>query len=252
MMLSRDTRPVLGTAIDVVTVDGAVRRIAAWANERASRVVCVCNAHSVVSARQDPSFAAALAAADLATPDGAPVAWMLRRLGAADQPRVSGPDLMLAYCDHAAALGEPIFLYGSTEASLAALRSNLEGRWPGLVIAGAVAPPFRPPTPGEDAVDVERINRSGARTVWVSLGCPKQELWMAAHRGRVQAVMIGVGAAFDFHAGTLRRAPRWMQRSGLEWLHRLLGEPRRLWRRYLVTNTAFIVGAAAQLLRPGR
>ena len=121
--------------------------------------------------------------------------------------------------------------------------------FPGLVIAGAVSPPFRPSTAEEEAAAVQAINASGARTVWVGLGCPKQELWMAAHRGRVQAVMVGVGAAFDYHADTVARAPTWMQRAGLEWLHRLASEPRRLWRRYLVTNTLFVLGAAAQLLR---
>jgi N-acetylglucosaminyldiphosphoundecaprenol N-acetyl-beta-D-mannosaminyltransferase len=117
-----------------------------------------------------------------------------------------------------------------------------------LRIAGAMSPPFRPLSPAEDAAVVDAINASGAGTVWVSLGCPKQELWMQAHRGRVQAVMLGVGAAFDYHAGTIRRAPAWAQHAGLEWLHRLLTEPQRLWRRYLVTNTLFVLAAARQLL----
>jgi N-acetylglucosaminyldiphosphoundecaprenol N-acetyl-beta-D-mannosaminyltransferase len=145
--------------------------------------------------------------------------------------------------------GEAIFLYGSTEATLKALQRQLLSRWPALRIAGALSPPFRPPSAAEDEADVQAINASGARTVWVSLGCPKQELWMAAHRGRVQAVMVGVGAAFDFHAGTVARAPAWMRRHGLEWLHRLASEPRRLGRRYVVTNTAFIMRAALQLAR---
>jgi N-acetylglucosaminyldiphosphoundecaprenol N-acetyl-beta-D-mannosaminyltransferase len=156
---------------------------------------------------------------------------------------------MLDYCAHAAEVGQAIYLYGSTTATLRALRAFLTEQFPRLHIAGAESPPFRSLTAEEDAAAVARINASGAGSVWVSLGCPKQEQWMAAHRGRVQAVMVGVGAAFDFHAGAVRRAPHWMRASGLEWLHRLASEPRRLWKRYLVTNSLFIIGAAGQLLR---
>jgi N-acetylglucosaminyldiphosphoundecaprenol N-acetyl-beta-D-mannosaminyltransferase len=155
---------------------------------------------------------------------------------------------MLEYCAHAARIGQSIFLYGSTEETLISLRAQLLKRFPDLQIAGAIAPAFRQLTAEEDAADVECINVSGAGTVWVGLGCPKQELWMAAHRGRVNAVMLGVGAAFDFHAGNLVRAPVWMRNCGLEWLHRLASEPRRLWKRYLVTNTVFIWCAARQFL----
>lgn len=244
----RQTLPVLGARIDVLSADTAVQRISTWAQGHESRHVCICNAHSVVTTQQDPAFAAAVAGADMATPDGAPVAWMLRRLGAAQQPRVSGPDLMLDYCAHASRTGQSIYLFGSTPDTLASLQAELLRRWPALRIAGAESPPFRAPSAEEDAASVQRINASGAGTVWVSLGCPKQELWMAAHRGRVRAVMVGVGAAFDFHAGTVSRAPPWMRNNGLEWLHRLASEPGRLWRRYMVTNTAFLLGAARQLL----
>jgi N-acetylglucosaminyldiphosphoundecaprenol N-acetyl-beta-D-mannosaminyltransferase len=246
---ARRTLPVLGAPIDIIGMAQAVQRIAAWAATRESRYVCICNAHSVVTAREDPNFMQALRGADLATPDGAPVAWMLRRLGVAGQGRVSGPDLMVEYIKHAAARGESVFLFGSTESTLARLREELLNRWPRLQIAGALSPPFRATTEAEDAAFVDVINRSGARTVWVSLGCPKQELWMAAHHGRIQAVMIGVGAAFEFHAGKLARAPQWMRERGLEWLHRLASEPRRLWRRYLLTNSAFVLAAAVQLLK---
>ena len=202
----------------------------------------------VVTARDDASLAAAMREADMCTPDGAPVAWMLRRLGFANQPRISGTELMLGYLNLAAARHEPVFLLGSTEKTLAALVRELGARIPGIYIADAHSPPFRALTDEEDAALVERINASGARTVWVSLGCPKQEKWMQAHRGRVSAVMFGVGAAFDFIAGSKPRAPLWMQRAGLEWLHRLASEPGRLWRRYLVTNSLFVLGAARQLL----
>jgi N-acetylglucosaminyldiphosphoundecaprenol N-acetyl-beta-D-mannosaminyltransferase len=184
----------------------------------------------------------------MATADGAPVAWMVRRFGYKDQQRINGPDLMWNYCALAAQRGELIYLYGSTPATLATLAHRLAREFPGLKVAGAYSPPFRPLTVAEDTEAVAAINASGAGTVWVSLGCPKQETWMAAHRGRINAVMIGVGAAFDYHAGTVHRAPLLMQRLGLEWLHRLISEPRRLWRRYLVTNTLFVLGALRQLM----
>lgn len=248
----RQTLLVLGAPIDVLTMDTAVHRVGEWAHLQESRYVCICNAHSVVTTTQDATFGSVIAAADMATPDGAPVAWMLKHLGAQNQLRVSGPDLMLHYCAHAAKSGERIYLFGSTQKTLDALQLALLSRWPSLHIAGTESPPFRDITADEDQATVQRINASGARTVWVSLGCPKQELWMAAHRGRVQAVMLGVGAAFEFHAGTVARAPAWMRSRGLEWLHRLASEPRRLWKRYLVTNTLFMLGAARQLLRNRR
>jgi len=239
---------VLGVPISALSWDQALHNLLAWAIVRQSRYVCICNAHSVVTAASDARFRAALENADMATPDGAPVAWMLRRLGRAAQPRIDGPDLMWRCCAQMAEHGQSVYLYGSTPATLQQLVPRLQQAFPRLRIAGTRSPPFRPPTADEDADDVAAINASGAAVVWVSLGCPKQELWMASHAGRVQAVMVGVGAAFDFHAGMVPRAPQWMQRHGLEWLHRLASEPRRLWRRYLVTNTLFIWGAARQLL----
>ena len=240
---------VLGAPIDVVSSAEAVGRISDWATRRESRYVCITNVHAVVTSRRDPEFHAVLEAADMVTPDGAPVAWMMRRLGIQRQRRVCGPDLMAAYAAHAEATGQSIFFYGNSEATLDKLRSAFNQHWPGCTIAGAIAPPFRSLSAAEDDEVVRQINASGAGTVWVSLGCPKQERWMAAHRHRIHAVMIGVGAAFDFHAGTVPRAPQWMRTSGLEWLFRLALEPRRLGRRYLDTNTAFLVGAVRQLLR---
>ncbi|MBT9460164.1 MAG: WecB/TagA/CpsF family glycosyltransferase [Rugosibacter sp.] len=245
----RVTTPVLGVPIDVLGWDAALSRISTWAAARESRYVCICNSHSVVTAGQDAAFGRIIEAADMATPDGAPVARMLRILGSPAQQRINGPDLMWKYCEQAALRGESIYLYGGLPDTLALLQQRLKAAFPGLLIAGAYSPPFRLATAEEDEADVARINAAGAGTVWVSLGCPKQEQWMAAHRGRVNAVMIGVGAAFDYHAGTIKRAPKWMQNAGLEWLHRLCSEPRRLWKRYLVTNTLFIAGAASQLLR---
>lgn len=244
---------VLGARIHALGWADALATLAQWARGRESRYVCICNVHSVVTTRQDPEFAAVVEGADLATPDGAPVAWMLRRQGFENQQRINGPDLMTKYCAEAAQRGESIYLYGGMPETLAKLQQVLLERFPGLRIAGAYSPPFRALTEEEDEAVVRSINESGAGIVWVSLGCPKQEKWMAAHRGRVQAVMVGVGAAFDYIAGTIHRAPPWMQRAGLEWLHRLVSEPRRLWRRYLVTNSLFVCGVlaffGAQLLR---
>lgn len=245
---SRRLSPVIGVPIDAVTWPHALARIAGWATARESRYVCICNVHSVVSARQEPDFARVVREADMATPDGAPVAWLMRRLGGVGQERINGPDLMWRYCAEAAPRDESIYLYGGQQDTLDILQRRLLAQFPGLKIAGAYSPPFRALSAEEDAAVVNAINASGAGTVWVSLGCPKQEKWMAEHRGRINAVMIGVGAAFDYHAGTLQRAPLWMQRNGLEWLHRLCSEPRRLWKRYLVTNSLFVYYAGRQLL----
>lgn len=225
-------------------------RILAWGKQRQSRYVAICNVHVVVTATQDANYGKIINEADMATPDGAPVAWMLRRLGFGSQPRVSGPDLMWALCEHASRQALPIYCYGSTSETLALLEPRLRTAFPCIRIT-MESPPFRALTDKEDADAVARINASGAGIVFVGLGCPKQERWMSEHRGRVNAVMIGVGAAFDFHAGTLLRAPAWMRSMGLEWLHRLASEPRRLWKRYLVTNSLFIVGAISQLLGKG-
>lgn len=249
---------VIGTPIDVASWAFVEEHITQWAALRESRYVCICNVHSIVTASEDRELDLAIRDADLATADGKPVAWMLRQLGYAGQKRINGPDLMLRYFHQAAQRGEGIYLYGSTHETLDLLRQRLAHSFPGLRIVGAYSPPFRALTPDEDAEVIRQINASGARTVWVSLGCPKQEKWMADHKGRIHAVMIGVGAAFDYHAGTVGRAPRWMQKRGLEWFHRLWAEPRRLWRRYLHTNTLFLWRATLDLLlrrvnpRPGR
>lgn len=249
---ARCTAPVLGTPIDVLDWETAIGRISQWAAAKESRYICICNAHSCVIANQDRDLGRSLANADTATPDGAPVAWMMRRLGFPNQQRINGPDLMWRYCEQAATRGEAIYLYGGMPETLDLLQHQLKRAFPGLLIAGAWSPPIGTLTEEEDEADVARINASGAGIVWVGLGCPKQERWMAAHRGRVQAVMVGVGAAFDYHAGIIKRAPRWMQDVGLEWLYRLFSEPRRLWRRYLVTNTLFVMLAVYQLfLRRG-
>lgn len=252
LLKPRKVASVIGAPIDVLGWTDALVRLGEWSAYHESRYVCICNVHSVVTAAHDPVLAKVIAEADMATPDGAPVAWMLRRLGHASQQRINGPDLMWRYCAQAQDNGDSIFLYGSSESTLVALQKKLLLAYPALNIAGAISPPFRKLTGDEESAIVAQINTSGAGVVFVGLGCPKQELWMAQQRGRIQAVMVGVGAAFDYHAGVISRAPLWMQHSGLEWLHRLASEPRRLWKRYLTTNTVFIFFAAKQLLSRAR
>ena len=244
--------PVLDTYIHALNWSAALDQISAWGRARESRYVCICNVHSVVLGSRDAAFQQVLNQADLSTPDGAPVAWMMRRLGHPGQKRITGPDLMWRYCEQAQGSDQRIFLYGGSVQTLSALRSRLSELYPGLQISGAISPPFRPLSESEKDDVVAQINESNTNVVFVGLGCPKQEWWMAEHRGRINAVMIGVGAAFDFHAGVIRRAPLWMQQTGLEWLHRLGAEPRRLWRRYLVTNSLFVLAAVRQLLRGSR
>jgi N-acetylglucosaminyldiphosphoundecaprenol N-acetyl-beta-D-mannosaminyltransferase len=248
----RRRESVLNVPVDVLSWDDAVDLIFGWTTRRESKTVCTCNVHSLVTARRNGGHADALRSADLITPDGAPVAWLLRRLGNRLQERISGPDLMWTCCQKAAELGTEIFLCGGTPEVVRRLTERLRKQFPGINIVGAVSPPFRELTPTEDEELVNLINRSGARLVWVGLGCPKQESWLKAHRGRVLAVMVGVGAAFDFHAGIIKRAPAWVRRIGCEWLYRLSREPRRLMSRYLVTNTIFTIGVLQFFLTRGR
>ena len=250
--MSLMTANVLGTRIDALGWEEVLTRILNWsgaAGREASRTVCVCNVHSLVTARRDPAYAQALRGADLRTPDGAPVAWIMRQQGWPEQPRISGPELMWLLMQEAECLGLPVFLLGGTVATLEKLRARLKTAFPALKLAGQCSPAFRELSE-EDHRHIRRmITTSGARLVFVGLGCPKQELWMAHERGKLNAVMIGVGAAFDYHAGTIKRAPLAWQSAGLEWLYRLGMEPVRLLRRYLVTNTLFLLWLPAQLRR---
>lgn len=239
---------VMGTRIDRVNWEEAIARMARWADRGEARTVCICNVHSVVTSLWNRALRGAIDGADLATPDGWPVAAVLRAKGARGQQRISGPDLMARYLEHAARVGTPLYFYGGTPETLDRLGSELIRRYPSLRISGMESPPFRPLTAEEGAAARARINASGARVLFVSLGCPKQEVWMADQADRVQAVKVGVGAAFDFLAGTVNRAPLAMQRLGLEWLHRLLTDPRRLWNRYLTTNALFVFYLVGVLL----
>ena len=204
-----------------------------------------------MSAREQPETAAAVRDATLAVPDGQPLVWALKALGHGDATRIYGPDLMAAFCARAAQRGIPVYLYGGrTPEALAMLQARLRERFPGLPIAGSFSPPFRPLSEREQVELAERIDSSGAAVVWVGVGQPKQERWMQEMRPRLSApLLVGVGAAFDFHAGLVSQAPAWMQRAGLEWVYRLSREPRRLWRRYARYNPRFIAAFAAQYAR---
>jgi N-acetylglucosaminyldiphosphoundecaprenol N-acetyl-beta-D-mannosaminyltransferase len=245
----REGAKVIDSFIHALSWEETLKRITVWAKARESRYVCICNVHSVVTATQDKEFKQVLRHADMATPDGMPIVWMLRKLGFANQSRINGPDLMWKYCEQAARSGEKVYFYGSTLETLSRLSVKLLAAFPGLQIGGVYSPPFRAAGENEDDAIIDAINKSGAGVVFVGLGCPKQEKWMASHHHRIQAVLIGVGAAFDYHAGTVKRAPLWMQRNGLEWSYRLLSDPRRLWKRYFVTNSLFIIRANIQLLK---
>jgi len=242
-------RRLLGTRVDALSRAEAVAAILARAVGGRSALVCACNVDMLVHGRRNPDFAAVLADADLVLPDGMPLVWMLRAFGLGRSERVAGPDLMLELCAAAAARRVPVGFYGGRQEVLQRCADRLVERFPGLQVAIALSPPFRPLSPEEEACIRDEILASGARLLFVALGCPKQERWMHRHRPMLPFPMIGVGAAVDFHAGAVRRAPFWVQRAGLEWLYRLAAEPRRLWRRYLVGNLLFLLFLVDQLVR---
>jgi exopolysaccharide biosynthesis WecB/TagA/CpsF family protein len=241
---------VLGVEVGRVDYESAVEAIIEAARQHRSFGVSALAVHGVMEAYRDRAFREMLNRLDLITPDGQPVRWALNLLGARElKDRVYGPTLMLRVCERAAAAGLSVFLYGSTPAVLDGLRRNLTKRFPDLVIAGVKADRFREATAAEDESDIRLIADSGAGIVMVGRGCPRQEKWVARHLGRINAPMMAVGAAFDFHAGTLPQAPQILQDYGLEWLFRLAHEPRRLWRRYLVLNPLFVLSFGQQLIR---
>jgi N-acetylglucosaminyldiphosphoundecaprenol N-acetyl-beta-D-mannosaminyltransferase len=242
------SRSILGMRVDATSYADATQRIVEWTTLDASRYVCVAAVNNVMHAYDDPAFRDIMNDADLVTPDGMPLVWGLRRLGVPSATRVYGPDLMPEILTRAQVCQIPVGFLGGTPRTLEALLAAVRSRWPDLPIAYAWSPPFAALDAERDTEVVETINASGARILFVGLGCPKQEIWMAAHRNRIGAVMVGVGAAFDFLAGQKRQAPRGMQRLGFEWLFRLVTEPRRLARRYLRQNPRFALLFAAQLV----
>jgi N-acetylglucosaminyldiphosphoundecaprenol N-acetyl-beta-D-mannosaminyltransferase len=242
----------LGVEVNAINMDGAIAWIGAQLDSRVPGYVCVTPAHSIMAARRDPQLLHVFNGSSLSTPDGMGVVWMLKLLGNSGVGRVYGPDLLRAVCKESRRRGWSHYFYGGAPGVADALVNHLAVIYPGLRIAGTYSPPFRDLTATEDADVTAAISGSGADIVWIGIGSPKQERWMAAHVGRVASpVLIGVGAAFDFLTGRKRQAPLWVQRSGLEWLFRLVREPRRLWRRYISYPTFAILAlrqiAAARL-----
>jgi N-acetylglucosaminyldiphosphoundecaprenol N-acetyl-beta-D-mannosaminyltransferase len=211
--------------------------------------LCACNVHTVMASREDPELRAALAVSTVNVPDGQPLVWAMNALGHSLPGRVYGPELMSQACARAAELGHRFYLYGGrNQGALVQLALNLRQRHPGVKIVGGYSPPHRPLTDEEQQAVIAEINHSGADVVWAGIGVPKQEKWMADVRPQLEApVLIGVGAAFDFHAGLVPQAPNWIQESGLEWAYRLAHEPRRLWKRYVRYNPKFVGAFARQL-----
>lgn len=237
--------------VDAHTLASALAQMEAMIAARRAGYVWVANVHTTVMCMQDRDFATVNNEAAMVIPDGVPLVWYGRWCRESPE-RVTGPDLMAAFFGLSEQKGYTHFLYGSTESRLTELRARLARRWPAASVVGAFSPPFRPWTDADLQSAADMINAADPDVVWVGLGAPKQQHWTAVMRPRLKrAIMVGVGAAFDLHAGRARRAPVWMQRSGLEWLYRLLAEPRRLWRRYLFTNSAFLAWWLLEVVKGG-
>jgi N-acetylglucosaminyldiphosphoundecaprenol N-acetyl-beta-D-mannosaminyltransferase len=241
---------ILGVGISAINPAAALRMISRWIGEGERHYVCVSGVHGIMECQGDATLRRIHNRAGLVTPDGMPLVWLCRLKGYRRVERVYGPDLMLDCCRLSVERGYRHFLYGGMEGVPDLLAERLVQRFPGLRIVGGYSPPFRVLTTAEDEDVVRRINDAAPDIVWIGLSTPKQERWMAEHRARLHApVLIGVGAAFDFHAGLKRQAPVWMRQSGLEWLFRLASEPRRLWKRYLINNPRFLGCLLHQALR---
>jgi len=247
----RDERTnILGVYVNSINLDDAVATIERWISERSQNYVCVTDVHGLMEGRSDERLRSIYNEAGMATPDGMPLVWLSRLFGKSRTERVYGPDLMRMMTAVSTLRGYRQFYYGGAEGVVDKLKEALIADYPGLEVAGTLSPPFRELTFEDDRAIVDIINAGHPDIVWVGLGAPKQEFWMANHLGRIKApVMIGVGAAFDFLAGTKPQAPLWMQRNGLEWLFRLCSEPRRLWRRYVGIVPGFTVLAVGELIR---
>lgn len=229
---------IIGLDILVTNMAETIELIEKNIEELRGKYICVGNVHTTVMAHDDTHYHTVQSEAAFVLPDGKPLSVYSRKHGFADAERVTGPDLMLELFKRDNGLRH--YFYGSTEETLAMLREKLLEQYPNLQIAGMVSPPFYELNEAENAEEVRKINESGADIIWVGLGAPKQENWMYDHKDKVHGVMIGVGAGFDYHAGNIKRAPKWMQKMSLEWLYRLLQDPKRLFKRYLVTNTRYL------------
>jgi N-acetylglucosaminyldiphosphoundecaprenol N-acetyl-beta-D-mannosaminyltransferase len=243
---------VIGSPVTALSFDEQIQVILRWAKARVSKVVCVANVHMLMEAYWHLELGSVLQEADLVTPDGMPLVWMMRLMGAHSQDRVPGLDILTSVCQLAQNQSVSVYFLGSQATILNQMRTRLEREFPNLKIAGMEPLPFRPLTPTEDADVIQRVNESGAGVVLIALGCPKQEYWMAQHKNRIEAVMIGLGGAFPVYAGVHKRAPQWIRDWGLEWFYRLIQEPKRLWSRYIKTIPPFIWLALKQIVMESR
>lgn len=244
-----ETQNVIGFPITAESFDTQIDTMLGWARQRLSKAVCVANVHMLIEAKCSARFARVLHRADMLTPDGMPLVWVTSHLRKRQQDRVAGMDILLSLCKRAAHEHVSVFFLGSTPEVLWSMEQRLKMEFPNLKIAGMESPPFRPLTPQEDKALVDRLNNSGAGLVLVSLGCPKQEWWVYEHKHRVNAVMVGLGGVFPIFAGEKKWAPIWVQKNGLEWLYRLVQEPRRLWKRYAKTVPLFLLLAFKQVVK---
>jgi len=240
---------ILGTNIHTTRYRFVVSSVLEWARSNESRSIYAANVHMLMEAYDSKDFQEIVNSADLVTPDGMPLVWLMRAKGFKDQERVYGPTLMLEILEAASREKIPVGFLGSSEEILAKLTKIMSSMFPGIIVGVQIAPPFRALTSEEDREIIQRVNESGTKILFVSLGCPKQECWIADRRGKIHAVMVGVGAAFAFHAGEVRQSPSWMQKLGLEWLYRLFQEPKRLWKRYFLTIPRFILLILGDFLR---
>ena len=240
---------ILGVGVSAINIEIAAQTINTWICKGESNYVCVTGVHGVMESQREEKIRQIHNAAGMVTPDGMPLVWLSRIRGFSDVSRVYGPDLMLALCELSVEKGYEHFFYGGAPGVPEKLAANLQEKFPRLKVVGTYSPPFRLLSMEEDSQVVEIINQANPDIVWVGLSTPKQELWMGEHVGKLSApVLVGVGAAFDFHAGLKRQAPHWVQWVGMEWFYRLLSEPKRLWRRYLINNPTFILLVLAQEL----
>jgi N-acetylglucosaminyldiphosphoundecaprenol N-acetyl-beta-D-mannosaminyltransferase len=241
---------ILGVRVSAIDMGMAIETISSWIAQASKKYVCVTGVHGIMESKRSEELRRIHNAAGMVTPDGMPLVWLMKWAGHRHVDRVYGPDLMLAVFGRDELKNTRHFFYGTTEQTLAALSSRLRQSFPTARIVGAIAPPFRPLSTAEEEAHISEINAAGPDIVWIGLSTPKQERWMAAYRDRLNAaVLIGVGAAFDIHAGIVPQAPRCLQRSGLEWAFRLCTDPRRLWRRYAVNVPLFIIHVVAQKMR---
>lgn len=245
----RDRVRVVSLMPDVLDHERAIERVKHLVRAKRRGYVCFSTVHMVMESHDSPEFAAKVNGADMIVTDGMPLVWMQKLQGKQDARRVRANDLMIMLCRHAAENGLSVGFYGGKQEVIDAIRERARSEMPRLNIVYAYSPPFRPLTPEEDTRITDEINAAAPDILFMGLGCPKQENWMAAHRDRLTAVMLGVGASFDFFAGNVKESPDWLGRLGLEWLYRLTQEPKRLWRRYLILNPRFMALAALQLLK---